>query len=67
MNDLSLEEFARDLASDVDEAVEKGQETPYHEREFTRIVIEDLSEEGALENPIPLWQEGTFSRDTFQD
>ena len=66
MNDLSLEEFARDLALDVDEAVEKGQETPYHEREFTRIVIEDLSEEGALENPIPLWQEGTFSRARFK-
>lgn len=66
MNDLSLEEFARDLALDVDEAVEKGQETPDHEREFTRIVIEDLSEEGALENPIPLWQEGTFSRARFK-
>lgn len=66
MNDLSLEEYARDLAADVDEAVNDGGETPYHEREFTRIVIENLSEEGALENPIPLWQEGTFSRTRFK-
>ncbi|MGM4889903.1 AIPR family protein [Tardiphaga sp. 11_C7_N12_6] len=66
MNDLSLEEFARELASDVDEVIEKGLETPYHEREFTRIVIEDLSEEGALENPMTLWQEGTFSRAHFK-
>ncbi|KZD25691.1 AIPR family protein [Tardiphaga robiniae] len=66
MNDLSLEEYAKELASEVDSAVEDGNETPYHEREFTRIVIEELSDDGALENPTPLWEEGTFSRTRFK-
>jgi hypothetical protein len=62
MSDLALESFARDLAGEVEEAVLSGQESPYHEQEFTRIVLERLADEGALENPMPLWQEGTFGR-----
>jgi hypothetical protein len=66
MNDLALEAFARELASEVEEAVLSGEESPYHEREFTRIILERLAEEGALENPIPLWQEGTFGRTIYK-
>src|SRR5208282_3484795 len=36
---------------------------PYHEREFTRIVLDDLAEIGALENPVVLWYEGNFGGD----
>jgi hypothetical protein len=66
MDDLALETFARELASEVEEAVRSGQESPYHEQEFTRIVLDRLADEGALENPIALWQEGTFGRTTYK-
>jgi hypothetical protein len=66
MDDLAPESFARELASDVEEAVLSGQESPYHEQEFTRIVLERLADEGALENPIALWQEGTFGRTIYK-
>lgn len=61
-----MQSFARELASEVDEAVRSGQESPYHEQEFTRIVLDRLADEGALENPIPLWQEGTFGRTVYK-
>src|SRR5688572_29477904 len=60
VSNLVPESFARELAIEVDEAVRSEKESPYHEQEFTRIILERLSEEGALENPIPLWQEGSF-------
>src|ERR1700735_3739584 len=63
---LPMQSFARELASEVDEAVRSGQESPYHEQEFTRIVLDRLADEGALENPIPLWQEGTFGRTVYK-
>lgn len=66
MNDLVLEAFARGLASEVEEAVRCGQESPYHEQEFTRAVLERLADEGALENPILLWQEGVFGRTIYK-
>jgi hypothetical protein len=66
MIDLAIESFARQLAEDVNEAVLSEQESPYHEQEFTRIVLERLADEGALENPIPLWQEGTFGRTIYK-
>jgi AIPR protein len=66
MVDLALETFARELAAEVDEAVQSGQESPYHEQEFTRIVLDRLADDGALENPIPLWQEGTFGRTIYK-
>src|SRR5581483_8229553 len=66
MVDLALETFARELASEVDEAVQSGQESPYHEQEFTRIVLDRLADDGALENPILLWQEGTFGRTIYK-
>ncbi|MBK3664786.1 AIPR family protein [Bradyrhizobium diazoefficiens] len=66
MIDLPLETFARELASEVDEAVLSGQESPYHEQEFTRIVLDRLADDGALENPIALWQEGSFGRTVYK-
>jgi hypothetical protein len=66
MSDLALESFARDLAREVEEAILSGQESPYHEQEFSRIVLERLADEGALENPMPLWQEGTFGRTLYK-
>jgi hypothetical protein len=66
MNDFVPESFAWELAAEVDEAVRSEKESPYHEQEFTRIILDRLAEEGALENPIPLWQEGTFGRDLYK-
>ena len=34
--------------------------------EFARIVLERLAEEGAVENPIVLWQEGNFGRTRYK-
>src|SRR4051812_26180884 len=66
MDDLALKAFSKELSSEIEEAVQSGEESPYHEQEFTRIVLERLSDEGALENPIPLWQEGTFGRTIYK-
>jgi hypothetical protein len=63
MSDLELESYARELDAEVDEAVRSGNESPYHEREFTRIVLDDLAEIGAIENPVVLWYEGNFGGD----
>jgi hypothetical protein len=52
MSDLVPESFARELAADIDEAVRSEKESPYHEQEFTRIILDRLSDEGALENPF---------------
>ena len=63
MSDLALESYARELDAEVDEAVRSGNESPYHEREFTRIVLDELAEIGAVENPVILWYEGNFGGD----
>src|SRR5215207_2842758 len=65
MNDDAIETFALDLAAEVDEAVRAGDASVYSEVEFTRIVLERLAEEGAVENPIVLWQEGHFGRTRY--
>ncbi len=62
MNDEAINSFARELAADVDEAIHSGDATTYSEVEFTRLVLERLAEEGIVENPSVLWQEGTFGR-----
>ena len=38
----------------------------YNEEEFTRIVLDKLGNEGTLENPILLWQEGTFDVNKYK-
>jgi hypothetical protein len=63
MSDLALEAYARELDAEVDEAVRSGNDTPYHEREFTRIILDDLAEIGAVENPVILWHEQNFGGD----
>jgi hypothetical protein len=52
MVDLALERFARELASEVDEAFQPGQESPYHEQEFARIVLDRLADDGATDNEL---------------
>ncbi len=66
MNDLALETYARELIAEVDESVHSGKESPYQEREFTRIVLDGLGDEGALENPVLLWQEGRFGGEVYK-
>jgi hypothetical protein len=66
MTDLVPESFARELATEVNEAVDSERDSPYHEQEFTRIILDRLAEEGALENPIALWQEGSFNGATYR-
>jgi hypothetical protein len=60
-----IERFANELAADVSEAVASAAGSPYEIEEFTRIVLERLAEEGTLENPILLMQEGTFGRGRY--
>lgn len=62
MTDVGLTEFARSLASEVEEAVQSEKGSLYDEVEFTRIVLDRLAEEGAVENPTVLWQQGHFGR-----
>lgn len=66
MIDVVPESFAREIAFDVDLAVRSEKESPYHEQEFTRIILDRLSDEGALENPIALWQEGSFDGELYK-
>jgi hypothetical protein len=66
MSDEVIETFARELAADVDDAVRSGDESIYSEEEFTRIVLDRLGEEGAIENPALLWQEGHFARTKYK-
>ncbi|SDT08859.1 AIPR family protein [Bradyrhizobium canariense] len=66
MTDEAMEAFARKLASEVDEAIQSGDGSIYSEEEFTRIVLERLGDEGAIENPTLLWQEGNFARAKYK-
>jgi hypothetical protein len=58
MSDDALNAFAEELRAEVEEAVLAGE--PYSEPEFTRIVLDRLAEEGVIENPTLLDQEGSF-------
>ncbi|HZT26472.1 MAG TPA: AIPR family protein [Pseudolabrys sp.] len=66
MSDEAVELFARELAAEVDDAVHSGTGSIYSEEEFTRIVLDRLGDEGAVENPILLWQEGHFARTKYK-
>jgi hypothetical protein len=61
MSDEGLNRYARDLAAEVDEAG-----AVYSEEEFTRLVLDKLGDEGVLDNPIPLYQEGSFARTRYK-
>ena len=58
INADSVAAFARKLKAEVVAAVQSGIGSAHHEEEFTRVVLDKLGNEGTLENPIPLWQEG---------
>src|ERR1700722_3983070 len=60
MPDSGLEAYSRDLAARVNDAAD-GAVGTYSEQEFTRIVLEELGEEGAIEDPVALWYEGNLS------
>lgn len=64
--DLAIESFAINLHAEVQEAIDSGDGTEDRAEEFTRIVLERLGDEGALENPQLLWQEGTFGRTHYR-
>jgi hypothetical protein len=66
MSDEAMETFARELAGEVDEAIRSGDGSIYSEEEFTRIVLDRLGDEGAIENPTLLWQEGNFARAKYK-
>ncbi|MGY4305165.1 hypothetical protein ACVIJ6_002408 [Bradyrhizobium sp. USDA 4369] len=66
MSEEAIEIFARELAAEVDEAVQLGDNSIYSEEEFTRLVLDRLGDEGAIENPMLLWQEGSFSRTRYK-
>jgi hypothetical protein len=61
MSDEGLNRYARDLLAEVDEAG-----AVYSEEEFTRLVLDKLGDEGVLDNPIPLYQEGSFARTRYK-
>ncbi|WP_419729199.1 AIPR family protein [Lichenicola sp.] len=56
--------FASELRAEVEEAVLGGE--PYSQPEFTRIVLDRLAEEGVIENPTPLDQEGSFGNTKYK-
>ncbi len=66
MSDEAIETFARELAAEVDEAIQSDDTSIYSEKEFTRIVLDRLGDEGAIENPTLLWQEGNFGRTKYK-
>jgi hypothetical protein len=66
MTSEAVTEFARDLSAEVQDAVRSGVGSAYDEQEFTRIVQEKLDNEGTLENPVMLWQEGTFAGSRYK-
>jgi hypothetical protein len=61
MSDPELEAYARELAARVTDAAEDGPNGLYNEQEFTRIILDELGEEGAVEEPVVLWYEGNLS------
>jgi AIPR protein len=66
MNDEGLVQYSRDLAAEIEEAIRSGDGAVYSEEEFTRVVLEKLGDEGALDNPISLYQEGSFGRSKYK-
>jgi hypothetical protein len=55
-----IDEFARNLSEEVKEIVATGSASPYEVKEFARIVLERLGDEGVFDNPIFLMEEGRF-------
>jgi hypothetical protein len=68
MTDAPLDAFAQELADDIDEAVRSDTAEPYSETQFTRLMLEELTERNVFENPIFLSQggEGRFGRTQYK-
>ena len=66
INADSVIAFARELKAEVDVSVRSGIANGHHAEEFTRVVLDKLGNEGTLENPILLWQEGTFDAKKYK-
>jgi hypothetical protein len=66
INADSVVAFARRLKAEVDASVQSGIGSGHHAEQFTRIVLDKLGNEGTLENPIPLWQEGIFEAQKYK-
>jgi hypothetical protein len=62
MSDQALISYAFDLGTEVEHSIQAEAESVCAEEEFTRIVLDKLADEGALDNPALLYQEGTFGR-----
>jgi len=66
MPDEALLNYARDLAAEVEEAIGGGDGGVSSEEEFTRLVLDKLGDDGALDNPILLYQEGAFGHSKYK-
>ena len=66
MSDDGLVQYARDLAAEVEDSIRTGDGAVYSEEEFTRIILDKLGDEGALDNPSSLYQEGAFGRTRYK-
>src|SRR3978361_1650924 len=61
MPDPGLDVYARELAARAVDAAERGVEGVYNGHEFPRMILDELGEEGAIEDPVALWYEGNLS------
>ena len=66
MSDVAVTAFARELAAEVEDSIRSGLGSIYNEEEFTQVVLDKLGNEGVLENPILIWQEGTFDSSKYK-
>jgi hypothetical protein len=60
MNDQALISYAHDLKVEVEHSTQGEAELVRAEEEFTRIILDKLADEGILDNPALLYQEGSF-------
>src|SRR5262249_2971141 len=62
MTDEALIRYARDLSEEIEDSMEADPDAVYSEEAFTRLVLDKLADEGALDNPTLLYQKGGFGR-----
>jgi hypothetical protein len=62
----SLDRFAEALAAEVEEAVEVQGAAIYSEEAFTRLILERLGDEAALENPTLLYAGGNVGKTKYR-
>ena len=62
MSDQALISYAYNLGAEVEHSTQGEAVWVCSEEEFTRIVLEKLADEGTLDNPSLLYQQGSFGR-----